>query len=678
MITLTPQQQTAFNLIKKFIEDKNLQVFILKGYAGTGKTTLLSFIVKHLITQNRFFKLMAPTGRAAKVISEKTKHEALTIHRSIYTLSKVEEVIVNDEIQDVKYYFPIKTEDRIPLCITDESSMIGTTKNNNVSLHFGSGSLLNDLIEFSKLESGGKIIFVGDPAQLPPVGDTDSNALNEEYFRNKGINAITFELTEILRQKSESLILKNSICVRNALTNPLCRTLLFDTKEGEVENVQNLTSIVKENAEQIKNGQSIIITYTNKDALSYNTLIRSVLFKESNNSINVGDRLIFVTNNYSSSTVLLNGDFAIVTFVSNKIEKQSALVYTKRGDPNSRRNISLFFRDISLKLTSGEIIDCKIIDSLLNSTEPNLTYQEQTALYINFLMRNKDLSEIKNKKLREEECRRRYMTDPYVNAARVKYGYAITGHKSQGGEWHTVYADFYNRMLLTTDCLRWIYTVITRPSHRLIGASLPFIEKTSTLKIEEIKQLGKNSTDLMNNIIAPRETPYHDNTKLASIRAKYAAIEKGFEQTPYSIIKVESRPYLEMYHINTPNGNVRIDGRYDRSGFVSFNGTANPELIKILNDNSKFEFNLNYEPSRYNFKLMYNKIQSAAIDLGLTIANISEQITNYKIIYNLLSDISIIKLEFFFDSNGMFTYAAPFSSLGKEDKKLQELLTQIQ
>lgn len=225
---LTAQQEQAMKKIKDFIADKNGQVFILKGYAGTGKTTLINYIVDYLKSIHSPFQLMAPTGRAAKILRTRLKtEEASTIHRRIYTHGQLYSEKSNGIL---KYIFPLREDKDRRVYIIDEASMISSQKSSNELFQFGTGILINDVLSYTRLKFGGKIIFVGDPMQLPPVGDNRSVALDEDFFRNLGLNVASYELTDIIRQKEHSSILTNAAMLRNLMEEEQRNHLVFEKK----------------------------------------------------------------------------------------------------------------------------------------------------------------------------------------------------------------------------------------------------------------------------------------------------------------------------------------------------------------------------------------------------------------------------------------------------------------
>ena len=258
MIQLTGQQKTAFETINTFVQDSDTPIFILKGYAGTGKTTMIKALIPFLQEKGKIVNLMAPTGRAAKILREKTGYSACTIHRGIYAFQDMkavrhdetgELILTNHTLNnpyirskgsdDLQFWFAIKqlepnNDPAKNIYIIDESSMISSQPAYSETLHFGSDILIDDLMTFIKPHLGGKIIFVGDPAQLPPVGDNRSVALEESYFKEKKLATMSYELTDVLRQEGESAILNNAMKIRDLLQSEHRNQLCFERKQGEI------------------------------------------------------------------------------------------------------------------------------------------------------------------------------------------------------------------------------------------------------------------------------------------------------------------------------------------------------------------------------------------------------------------------------------------------------------
>lgn len=460
-MTLTRQQQQVLDSIKEFLNN-DVPVFIIKGYAGTGKTTMISYIIEEVAKLEKASLLMAPTGRAARVLSVKTKREANTIHRCIYELDTIE---TKEDSDDIRYIFPLKdVEDTAKdhICIVDESSMIGTREVHNELFEFGTCSLLNDLLTFVAPHRGGKVIFIGDPMQLPPVGDNASNALDEQFFNDNKIKVMVGELTDVVRQNQDSAILGNAMKVRALLESSHRNNLVFDRKENEVVDIEgyNMPKQLLNIYPKPEIGQSVIITFSNRQARDYNYAVREILYPDEKQIV-IGDILQVVSNNYGLD--VMNGDFVKITDINGEIEYQSAPVYVTVNRERVRQNVTLAFRNVRIMLDDGREKNCKIIESMLDDTDANLTFIQIQALYINFCMRHQGL------KRNSQEFKELLKHDPYYNALRVKYGYAITGHKSQGGEWHTVFVDYTGR----TEGRAWLTIPSVGLTPLLRGQAIP-------------------------------------------------------------------------------------------------------------------------------------------------------------------------------------------------------------
>ena len=428
-LTLLPQQQSAFTEIQSFLKN-DCNIFILKGYAGTGKTTMIKYIVDYLKAQNILYTVMAPTGRAAKVLRDKVG-SGITIHIGIYSkvLSCLEVESYDKSKKSFQFVFPIIEEPSgIYLAIVDESSMISDIESNDEFFVFGSGRLLTDLLSSFKAQGIKKILFVGDPAQLPPVTDPCSRALDESYFKDLGYKVSSFELTDVIRQSTESNILKETFKIRDLLIKPKQERYSFVMNSND----QDIISVSEMSLPQLYTdlypspeiGDGQIICYSNRLCKYYVDAVRRIIFPN-HSSIQMGDILIICSNNYNTyNREIFNGDQVKVFSVGNK-ECHSNIPVTIKGE---KRHINLTFRDIQvLYPNTNDLISCKIIEDFLESDKPDLSTWQIRALYIDFIIRNRGLKE------GTPEFQKAFINDPYFNALRVKYGYAITCHKSQGG-----------------------------------------------------------------------------------------------------------------------------------------------------------------------------------------------------------------------------------------------------
>ena len=671
---LTKQQQNVLDSVREFLNN-DIPVFILKGYAGTGKTTMISHIIEEVTKHDKFPILMAPTGRAARVLSIKTRMEANTIHRCIYKLDIIE---TKEDSDDIKYIFPLDNAENTAkdhICIVDESSMIGTREVHNELFEFGSGSLLNDLLTYVAPHRGGKIIFIGDPMQLPPVGDNASNALDESFFKGNGIKVMVAELTDVVRQNEGSAILDNAMKVRTLLESTQRNSLVFNRKENEVLDIKgyNIPKQLLNMYPKPEIGQSVIITFSNRQARDYNYAIREILYP-GKKQIVIGDILQVVSNNYGLD--VMNGDFVKITDIIGDTEYQTAPVYVTIGSERIRQNITLSFRNIRVMLDDGREKTCKINESMLDDVEGNLTVIQIQALYINFCLRHPEL------KRNSQQFKDLLKADPYYNALRVKYGYAITGHKSQGGEWHTVFVDYTGRTGLSNDNLRWTYTVTTRASHVLYGCNMPNVTPMSRLQVAPIIKVGRPREEYLSFTDVP-ETPFHSADAPNFLKAKYWAVSDELKKEGCIVKNVESRQYCEWYRLEDNQGQAHlVQCYYNRAGIFT-RYMAGDNFDDIVNILSLMQINLTplcsfrYTPSNDALSTLYNNVESICSDLDVKITNIVEHLPSYNVYYYLQGAGSYSWIQFFITKDGFVSYAQPFSDIGLDDIVLKTVLEKL-
>ncbi len=447
-------QQEFFGLMDEFLlnrQDFGPLAFLLKGYAGTGKTTLISSLIRVLNKFNYKSVLLAPTGRAAKVMSNYSGKKAFTIHKKIYR-QVANAHTGNLEFQRMPNYA------KNTLFIIDEASMISD------DAEFGTSGLLTDLMEFvftvsEEGPTGNKIMFVGDTAQLPPVGKMLSPALDLGYLESQfHFKALEKELTEVMRQDAHSGILFNATKLRTILGNAEspAEQIAFTTK--------GYRDFFKMTSEKLEDGlnycyrkfgreNTIILTRSNKTAVQYNRFIRQRIFDQQD-EINAGDLLMIVRNNYhwldesSPAGFLANGDFVEILKIRNFEEIHGF------------RFATMVLR--LLDYPEHDEIEAKVLLETLYSDTPALGKEQNRMLYDSV---SQDYAHIVNKRLRNEEIRK----DPYLNALQIKFAYALTCHKSQGGQWNAVFVDqgYLTEENINEDFIRWLYTAITRASDEL-------------------------------------------------------------------------------------------------------------------------------------------------------------------------------------------------------------------
>ncbi len=447
----TPGQIDLMEDLADFIlsyKDKN--IFIIKGFAGTGKTTVVNSLVKTLLANGRRNVLLAPTGRAAKVLSLYTSQSAFTIHKKIYRQKSgrdgLGEFVLDRNLHKETWF------------IIDEASMIGDgNQENNI---FGSGNLLADLIEYVFSGEKCRLIFIGDTAQLPPVGRFVSPALDSYYLEGMGLTVNEFILKDVVRQAMDSGILLNATNIRQKIDNSLVEPPSF-LLNGYSDIIRISGSEMAENVEycyqQFGIDNTIVISRSNKQAISFNKGIRNkILWREE--ELSQGDMLMIVKNNYfwtmaeKSPDFIANGDIARLVRINRY-----------HSEYNYR------FADVTLEMTDyGMEIDARIFLDTLFMETASMSVENQKELFYSIMEEYEDQKTKKLKILKTRE-------NPFFNALQVKFAYAVTCHKAQGGQWKAVFVDpgFFRREMISVEYLRWIYTAITRASERLYLVNFP-------------------------------------------------------------------------------------------------------------------------------------------------------------------------------------------------------------
>ncbi|WP_019986417.1 ATP-dependent DNA helicase [Rudanella lutea] len=438
----TPGQEEFFEKIGSFITREEFEhyrdCFLLRGYAGTGKTTLISTLIKVLPRFGYKSVLLAPTGRAAKVMSNYAKKSAQTIHRKIYRQ-------VADPGSGSLHFQRQKNYHEDTLFIVDEASMISDEAD------FGGKGLLTDLIEFVFENGGNKLMLIGDTAQLPPVGSDLSPALNRDFLaHNFDMVVHEQELTEVMRQEETSGILANATDLRNelAIAEPMIRLQTRPFRDIYKMPQARLEDGIQYAYNKFGRENTVILCRSNKTAVQYNQFVRRVI-NGCEDELDAGDMIMIARNNYttleedSPAGFLANGEFAEVLKIRRKEEMHG-----------------LRFATVTLRLVDYEEqpeFEAKIILDTLYSPTPALGPEESRNLYESV---QKDYFYIKSKKERAEAVRR----DSYLTALQVKFAYALTAHKSQGGQWSAVFIDqgYLPEPTVTHEFVRWLYTAVTR------------------------------------------------------------------------------------------------------------------------------------------------------------------------------------------------------------------------
>jgi exodeoxyribonuclease-5 len=442
----TPEQRVAIQTLSKFLVSRESgELLLLKGYAGTGKTTLLGATVKMMDAMRQKVILLAPTGRAAKVFSGYAGHHACTIHKKIYRQKNFSNDFSGFTLTDNLH--------KDTLFIVDEASMI-SNKCTGASV-FGSGYLLDDLIQYVYSGENCRLILMGDAAQLPPVSLTESPALNAAYLKRYNLQTMTLQLTQVVRQQEDSGILWNATRIRDALRTgnmaiyPDIRTKGFTDirKIGGDELIEELSAAYSRYGVD----DTMVICRSNKSAIVYNQGIRNrILYCEE--EISTGDRLMVVKNNY-----FWGEETPEIDFIANgEIVQVVRVRHTEEIHGFRFCNVLARFVDYNVEIA------LKILLNTLHCEAPALSKEQNDAL---FSAVNADYADIGVKSERLKKIK----SDPYFNAVQVKYAYAVTCHKAQGGQWSAIFLDigYVTEEMMGEDFYRWLYTAFTRATQRL-------------------------------------------------------------------------------------------------------------------------------------------------------------------------------------------------------------------
>ena len=464
------QAKVLYHLSAFILTEKERPVYLLRGYAGTGKTTLVSTLVNTLPKIGMRYQLLAPTGRAAKVMSTYTGKPASTLHRKLYRF----QVNANGEFRMAR----AENKAKNTVFIVDESSMISDQGDG----YSWSRSLLDDLIEYVFSGSSCKLLLIGDSAQLPPVGLDISPAMDFAILKNSfSLTLATYEMKEVMRQALDSGILHNATEIRNLMSTDNGQQTT-DFYELPLLNINGFDDIIKIDpmsfeellwqsfGDKRNNNDAVVICRSNKRANMFNQAIRSRVLQEEG-ELSTGDKLMVVKNNYywaKEETTRLQ-DYKTTSNNPNS----SPISFIANGDMIEIMRINKFeemygfhFADVDIMLTDYEeqpILSVKIIMETLYSDSPALTNDDAKRLYQSV---EEDYMDIP----RAADRRKAMKDNPYYNALQVKFGYALTCHKTQGGQWNNVFIEapyLPDETTLELSDLRWLYTALTRASEKV-------------------------------------------------------------------------------------------------------------------------------------------------------------------------------------------------------------------
>lgn len=695
--SLNEGQAKLIGELDTFLSTNEQSVFLLKGYAGTGKTFITKGLTEYFRSIGRNYILAAPTGKAAKVIAHKTRSPAYTLHKTIYSFKDIGEYRDDDVegTETFKFYASLAVNllSADTVYIVDEASMIADIYQEAEFFRFGTGFLLRDFLKFVNLDHNDhtkKVIFIGDDAQLPPVGMKFSPALDAAYlYREHQVRSTEFELTEVVRQRAESGVIGNSIPLRRALQIGEFNQLDVDFGYRDVVEVEygDLISRYLESCGREINGESIVIAHSNSDVRDFNQRIREHFFPEVP-EVTSGDKVIAVANSDVYPVFISNGDFGLIRKVSGMVERRTVTLKKRNPDSGEVEDIPvpLGFREVIIGFKDLEgvskFFEAKIVEDLLYSAEPSLSSDQSKAMYLDFCIRNKHL------RRKSVEFKQALRSDPYFNALRLKFGYAITCHKAQGSEWNHVFVKCKTYMSqLSAEYFRWLYTAITRAAKQLYLLDPPHIKPWSEIEVvagpgigisdqngqvgalPQVDGLGpaanarvmKATADMSDTFGIPASAPFLLNV-LSAVRDRIAIKE-------ISIAGIDHKQYQEAYAFRRRDEYARVDIRYNQKGKIS--GISAREMsdlsAEILEAIAPLQTMVlsavtSARPQQYSFDVpflndFHQRLTEIAGEWGIDIQRVVPQQWFQR--YTFVRDGEIAVYDVFYNSKHQFTKCAP-------------------
>jgi hypothetical protein len=677
---LTQGQKDLIEKLDEFLQNDTF-CFIIKGAAGTGKTFITKGLTDYLDSIGREFRLAAPTGRAAKILSNRTGKPASTIHRLIYsTTDIIEEKKGNDETtEEIKFYFGLRINNshQDAVYIIDEASMVSDKYVDDVYLRFGSGRVLKDLITYIKYfdqKSKRKLILIGDDCQLPPINMYNSPALDKNYLSQKyDITVDEFELTEIVRQQAQSGILANAFRIRDSLKRNTFGQIYIDSNDSDVQSVKphEFDNVYFRILNGYNKNDTILIAYTNFQVHQYNKWVRENLWNGAQ-ELKPGDRVVVVRNNYKYD--LLNGEFLEITAVG---DRQIITTTIKTKDASNKvyeQKVELCFRDIKARIDYLDYeISAKMIENLIFSDEPTLRKEELQALYVDFKKRHSDL------KPKSPQFKEALRDDVWFNALQLKFGYAITCHKAQGGEWKNVFINCRSPVgYRNSNYFKWLYTAITRGKEKIYVMDEPnFRIDTGIVPIGNIP-LASYKKDVIvlekENLLI--EIPFDFPSSPEIIKNIYYAVVDLIKDELISIERIKHYQYAEHYFFSNGDEEAFFIIYYNNKGKVSKVENKNQnisdwikkifELLKTLEgkriiikseedeppaEDTDFEF----PPDKPFLREFYEAIRQKTDPVGIKITSIEHK--DYHEIYTFTRGGITTVIKFYYNGKGVFTKA---------------------
>jgi hypothetical protein len=712
-LNLTDDQAKAINSLESFLQSSS-QVFMLKGFAGSGKTTILKGFVDYLKEIDKKFVFMAPTGRAANVIQEKTGFEALTIHKSIFSFDDMLEIEDGDSFF---YYYKIRENLAVfdKIFIVDEASMLSDAINESGFFRCGTSRLLSDLITYTRVSNPNaktKIIFVGDPCQLPPIGENSSKTFDAQYLIDKfNISSESIEMKEVKRQNQDSAISKTASLLRKNMSIGVFN--YFNLRP-------NGKDIIKLNKESFLDtwyqtpNPKIIIASKNKTCLHLNNQTRNKIWGKPNMPIQKGDIMIMGGNNYRKG--VYNGEFAIVNEVGDS-ETRTILLKDKPPVKLTWVDIELVFNDAG---QTKKTVKGKMLENFLYG-DNTLKQEEMQALYVDFTKRHIGL------KPKSEAYKEAILSDEYFYCLLIKYGYAITCHKGQGGEWKNVFTIWDNDNTKEFNYIedeqrisgkkndsfyRWAYTAITRASQRLYAINPPCFNSYTDITIvqdsanKSLSNLDGNQnnyeqieidSELLEQLkkINLYEHPIQIQDQFISIRhlvRKQFVEITNFEKIGYEIrltFKREDKIAVFRTYIN---GKFEFKNKYVVMPNLSLDNDFNEYISGLINSpfnfsiirnnietiQSKIEFDIELE-EKFPFLIsLYEDLTELFKNTTITIQEVEH--LQYKERYHFSKNNHKIVVDIEYKLSGFFGRIIPIQSASNNQSllnEIQQLLIQL-
>ncbi len=686
--TLNEGQAELVKRLEQFLASKENSVFQLRGYAGTGKTFITKGLTEYFRAIGRNFVLAAPTGKASKVIAKKTQSPAYTIHKTIYSFKDITEYREDDldGSETYKLYAQLAVNEMSAdtVFIVDEASMISDVYNENEFFRFGSGYLLRDFFKYVNLDHNDhskKVIFIGDDAQLPPVGMNFSPALDAGYlFREHNVRPVSFELNEVVRQKSDSGVIQNSIKLRKALGNNSFGHLVVDLNYPDLKKVEycDLLPRYLESCQGKINAEAIVIAHSNSDVAAYNRHIREHFFPGCT-EVTAGDKVMAVNNSNAYGFFISNGDFGLVRSVSAEVEQRIITLKHKNQDSGETEEIKvpLKFREATIGFKdldeTPRFFKAMIFEDLLYSEHPGLSSDQNKAMYVDFCIRHHPY--LKSGSLAFKQTLK---SDPYFNALRLKFGYAITCHKAQGSEWNHVFVKCKtHQSQLSADYFRWFYTAITRTKDKLYLLDPPHIEVGATMsrvRNSGIELLASNQQSIPNPQLPDRTT---DNGPLnqfgipESAGFLLAILDHVRSLTAGQAIEIDDiihNQYQEAYVFKRDNDFARISITYNgKNKVTNVVDDQTTELGRYVADlltplKGKVVVVKAAMPAPFQFEKAFlndfhHRISLLVADQGIFIQAVTSQQWNQR--YTFVRDNEVAVYDIYYNGKDRFTKPVP-------------------